>query len=667
MISHFRNILNLNEKFAYSILGKIRQFVLPLFNYNLAYQERKTKGTVIENISLFKSNLNKCLPEVTGDKFIKLISSIQKEELLKAADKAVSHEFNILSTNVKFDEKIDWSLDFSSGFKWPKGKLYLKYNQVSTSDNADVKFPRELSRCHHFLYLGQAYLITGDQKYTKEFIEQVKSWLDDNPYKKSINWCCSMDIGIRAANWIYGLRMFLKSPLIDDNFLSEILTSLYLHGRYIYENPEKNRAYNHNHYLADLAGQILLGVLFEKSDLKETRLWRDNGIYELYREIRIQILPTGFTYERTTNYHRLVTELIAYTLILIKNNELEIPLDISFRVKKMFEVVPNYLFLDGTAPIIGDQDNGRFLPFYPYNINYQRYLLNIGAVLFDNEKLKYFSSDNFIDILFLFGDRGCEKFNNLNSETNKLKSKSFSDAGFYTLKSDKVNVFINNSGFSHYNEVVGVGTHTHSDLLSFVYSLEGVPFLIDPGTYVYSSNPKERKKFRSTEMHNTITVDDFNQNDIAENELWSMRRNVIPSEILWETNEKKDIYEGTHTGYLRLDDPVRHSRRFEFDKTTNKLQISDKIECANHHEIKCHFHFDEGVTVQVKDKEVYCRKKSKGIKISFKLQYEYTLELKQEYISKAYNSRVLSNYIVLSLNTRKNIELLTFIENYENN
>ena len=466
-----------------------------------------------------------------------------------------------------------------------------------------------------------------------------------------------MDIAIRAANWIYSLRMFSKSKLIDDNFLIEIFTSIYLHGRYIYENPEKNRAYNHNHYLSDLAGQILISLIFEKSDFKETRLWR---------EIRIQILPTGFSYERTTNYHRLVTELISYTLILIKNNNLEIPQDISFRVKKMFEVIPNYLFLDGTAPIIGDQDNGRFLPFFPYDINYQKYLLRIGAVLFNDERFKFLSSKSNIDILFLFGEKGVKKFNALIPKTEVIKSKSFSDAGFYTLRSDKVYVFINNSGFSHYNEVIGIGTHTHSDLLSFVYAYEGVSFLIDPGTYVYSSSPKERMKFRTTAMHNTLTVDDFNQNDISENELWSMRRNVIPSELLWLSSDNKDIYEGCHTGYLRLNDPVRHRRRFELDKVTNNLNIIDKIECAAEHEVKCHFHFDEGVAVEIIENVVYSNRNLKNIKISFSLKNEYSLELKKEYISKSYNSRQLSSYVVLSFKIDNTTELVTEIKNFKN-
>ena len=89
MISHFRNILNLNEKVAYNILGKIRQYILPFFNSNLRFQEHKVKRWVIENLDQFTSNFYKSLPSVTKSKYIELVSDKQKNEILAIADKVV--------------------------------------------------------------------------------------------------------------------------------------------------------------------------------------------------------------------------------------------------------------------------------------------------------------------------------------------------------------------------------------------------------------------------------------------------------------------------------------------------------------------------------------------------------------------------------------------------
>lgn len=668
MILQLRKIVSINERFAYSLLGKIRQFVLMPFNSFLNFQIKSTKKKLLNKTNLIRKRLLHTLPSVNKNDLIDVLTTIESKQIIVEADKIISGDFKIFSKQINFKDGIDWHLDFNSGFRWPKGKLYSKYTQVDINTDADVKFPRELSRCHHFLYLGEAYILSNDERYTKEFINHVKSWISENPYKKSINWGCSMDIAIRASNWIHSLRMFAKSPLVNDDFFHEIITSLYLHGRFIYEHPEKNRAYNHNHYLSDLAGQILISLLFDELEIDETKLWKEDGIYELFREIRLQILPTGYSYERTTNYHRLVTELISYTIIVLKKSQIEIPQDITFRIKKMFESILYYLLPDGTAPIIGDQDNGRFLPFYTYDMNYQKYLMNVGAVLFDDGIFKYYSGRNSIDVLFLFGVNGIEKYRNLIPELKKLESKSFSDAGFYLMKSTNVYLFINNSGLSHYNEVKG-GTHTHSDLLSFVYAYNKVPFLIDPGTYVYSSNPKERMKFRSTAMHNTITVDGYDQNDLKQKELWSIKRDAIPQEIIWTSSDEMDIYEGTHTGYERLQNPVKLNRHFELDKIDNVLKITDKIEGEGKHSIESHLHFDENVKIKIVNNVIYCNNKSEHIKISFEINRTYSIEFKDEYISKSYGQKVLAPYIIIIIinNIDEPVKLTTTIQKSENN
>lgn len=659
------NILNLNEKLAYNILGKIREFISPFSNMGLKSQENKVSKLVAGNLDIIKKNLFKICPDVTTNQIEDIITENQKTLLIEKANKIMNHQFNILSVDIVFKQEIDWHLDFSSGFRWPKGKLHTKYNQVDTTNNADVKYPRELSRCHHFLYLGQAYLLTKNEKYTDEFINQIEHWIKENPYKKSINWCCSMDIAIRAINWIYGLKMFSSSEKINEGFLSKIFTSLYLHGRYIFENPEKNRSYNHNHYLSDLAGQIVLGLLFKQNKIKETNLWKENGVYEFFREIRTQILPTGFSYERTTNYHRLVTELISYTIIIMKRVGSEIPIDINYRVESMFKVVCNYCNVDGTAPIIGDQDNGRLLPFFPYSFNYQRYLLNIGTVLFDNEFFKSHTQKDNIDILWLFGYTGIEKFNSIKPKQLELKTQSYADAGFYILRSDKTYVFINNSGLSHYNEVVGLGTHTHSDLLSFVYEYEGKSFLVDPGTYLYSANPKQRKKFRSTKMHNTLTVDGYDQNELNEKELWGFSRTAIPSENSFFNTSEVDSFEGAHTGYMRLNDSVLHTRKFELNKVTNELAITDKLECKGSHDITSYFHFDSDVEITLKDNMIECKKEGKKIMLSISGLDNMQIKIIDEYISKSYGERELSKCAVLEFKINGNQSLTTLIKNAE--
>ena len=97
------------------------------------------------------------------------------------------------------------------------------------------------------------------------------------------------------------------------------------------------------------------------------------------------------SYERSTNYNRLVLELIIVPVLLLKVTH-EIPQDIWYRLEKMFEFIMYCLKPDGTAPIIGDQDDGRLLPFGAEETIDYRYLLSLGALLFNRPDFKHYGN-----------------------------------------------------------------------------------------------------------------------------------------------------------------------------------------------------------------------------------------------------------------------------------
>ena len=79
-----------------------------------------------------------------------------------------------------------------------------------------------------------------------------------------INWACTMDVAIRAANWTVSFDLVRKSLSIANDFLFTFLGSLYEHGRHIRLNLERGRV-TVNHYLADIAGLTFVAQLFRSS------------------------------------------------------------------------------------------------------------------------------------------------------------------------------------------------------------------------------------------------------------------------------------------------------------------------------------------------------------------------------------------------------------------
>ena len=660
-IKHIYQTGTLSEKIISGINSRLNSISIKSYRFR-SKSIHKNCSKVISNWYINKNKIKILIKNILGDfsNFSEFIDPKQENEIIFLADEYLEHNFNILGSGKVKLVPMDWHTDFKTGFRWKPGKFYKDYIQVDLTNNADVKIPRELSRCHHFLILGQAYLLTNDEKYTKEFINEIIDWIDKNPLMYSINWGCTMDVAIRAVNWIYALGIFITSSLLKNNILKKILISLYEHGYFIYRNPEKSINNNHNHYISDLTGQIYLGILFK--ELPESKKWLNKGVSELFREMRLQILPSGVNYERSINYNRLVLELFSSAIILLKKNHFEIPSDIYYRLEKMFEFVMFYIKPDGLAPVIGDQDDARLHPFgLQKNIDH-RYLLSIGSVLFNRSDFKKYSSGYNPDVFFLLGYNSKKAYDKLCNIDFKLKSKAFSDAGFFIMREKKNYMFINMSGKSRYSEISG-GTHTHSDLLSFELFMEDKTFLVDTGSYVYSADPKARRLFRSTSMHNTVVVDRQDQNVIKEEILWDFERNAIPKLNQWESNNRYDFFDGEHSGYQRLKEPVVHRRNIYFDKKLIKWEITDYLTGLGQHYFEWYFHFDVGIDFIIKENRVLTTC-SDGVNISiiFYSEHPFNIEKERGWVSKAYGEKEQAKVLKISLRWECPIQMKTIIE-----
>jgi hypothetical protein len=100
--------------------------------------------------------------------------------------------------------------------------------------------------------------------------------------------------------------------------------------------------------------------------------------------------------------------------------------------------------------------------------------------------------------------------------------------------------------------------HAHADVLSFTLWIDGRPVIVDPGSYAYTGEWRDR--FRGTAAHNTVEVAGLDQC-----EFWGdFRAAFLPSCRIRSIERQGDVVAVTaaHDGYRRLRDPVRHQRTF---------------------------------------------------------------------------------------------------------
>jgi hypothetical protein len=581
------------------------------------------------------------------------------EVVIEWADKTINQEFDYLGSGFVKLNPIDWHLDFKSGFKWPKGKFYYRYMKVNLSNHADVKVPWELSRCHHLLWLGEAYLITKDEKYAERVVEQLDCWIDENVLMQSINWTCAMDVAIRAVNWIYAVNMISASVSLDEAALKRIQRSLIEHGWFIFRNLEKWYPYSANHYAANITGLLYLGQLFKDSN--EGKKWWNYALKEYFLEVRSQILPSGAHFERSISYHRLMTELFAYPYFMLKRINESIPLDIQLRVESMFDFADNYTKPNGLAPQMGDNDDGRFLPFVKRDFRVHDYLRSIAYLGFGKHYESLSLSNIVLDNFFLFPEKNVIKESKpLNLPVSVINDHR--DAGFVIFKKAELYLIFTNTSLSCYPDLNRnlLVTHTHADGLSFELSIGKQDFIIDPGTYVYTSSSSDRNKFRSTTMHNTISIDGQDQVEFIDTNLFSVKGFNEVEKIEIKQNEEEICVSGSRKWKLSADINALHFREIKLIGET-EIEILDEIRCGREHIFIWHFYLAPEINPEIvaTDKVVLRGPNNSIVKICFSSSFYFLIELVDCEVSPSYGILTSSKIIRIRMKATSNFSFLT--------
>ena len=528
-----------------------------------------------------------------------LVSMIRRQfpylmnEIVEEAEKVCHHVFDLLGSGpVNLDEfcgqhggseacgYLPWHHDFKTGYQWCPKKFY-KEIEIPYGE-ADIKVPWELSRFQHTAVLGQAYWLTGDEKYAQEFVHQAEDWIDRNPPKFGVNWACTMDVSIRVANWIMGFYFFKDSLAFTNEFLVKLTKSLMAHGRHIMANLENNGIAN-NHYIADLVGLIYLGITFP--EFKEACWWRDFGIPELIKEMERQVYDDGMDFEASTCYHRLALELFFFPMVLCRLNGIDLPQTFIDKLKKMFDFALYVLKPNGRMPQIGDNDNGRLHILGKRDILDMKYLLSFAAIYYDDAGYKIEEFGFASEALWLFGPEAYERWNKFSARSvEELGSRAFPKGGIYVMrhKKDYMAISCRPRGAEIF------GCHAHDDALSFELCIGGEDAIIDPGTYIYTANPRERCEFRSSVYHNMVTLVEQSRKDhLEENASLFGGLNEVNARCLrWVDSKQTSIFSGELYPSDGKDSKVVFRREIVHLKSSGEWTITDSIAALSDPKVK---------------------------------------------------------------------------------
>ena len=571
---------------------------------------------------------------------------VEAGNVIARAEAALRHEFDLLGSGpCRFGASLPWHYDFKSGRKWPP-HYSPDIDPYGSAAGSDIKVPWELSRCQHFAVLGQAYWLTSDERFADEFVAQTDDWIETNPWLRGVNWMCAMDVALRAMSWIWAFHFFADAPACRSTvFRSRFLRALYFHGEFVARNIEYGEV-NGNHYLTDGVGLVFLGDLH--SATAAGRAWLETGRRIVLPEILAQTSSDGVDFEQSVPYHRLVLEgfLVAYLLLRIRGEQ--IPRASWERLERMIEYVAAYTKPDGTVPLHGDADDGRMQRLGTQPLNDHRYLLGVGAVLFNRADFKRAAGAFGDEAFWLLGPSGYESFAALADDPRPPRSAAFPAGGMYVMRDHDAHVFVDCAEVG----LAGRGGHGHNDVLSFELFLGGSNLVMDCGAYLYTASSEWRNRFRSTASHNTVQVDDEELNRFLPGDLWRLEYDAVPTDVVWSVVQGESRLLAGHTGYRRLEPPVLHHREFVLRNKPIRLTIVDRITGTGRHKLVSRFHLDPSVMPDLQGKAV--RLYVDGFDRWFTLLDApdgTVLSVENAWVSPSYGRKVPTRCIVLSCTT----------------
>lgn len=508
-------------------------------------------------------------------------------ELVEQANRILAGKFDLLGLcNLSFGDPIDWQLEPVSGKRAPLTH-WSRLNYLNPEVIGDKKIVWELNRQQHFATLGQAWWLTGDDRYAQAFVAQLTSWMDQNPPKLGINWASSLEVAFRSISWLWALHFFKDSAALTEQVFLRALKFLYLQARHL-ETYLSTYFSPNTHLTGEALALFYLGAVFP--EFRAAARWHRTGREILLDQLSRQVRPDGVYFEQASYYHRYTADFYTHFLILARANGATLPAAVTEQLTLLLDHLLYITRPDGTTPLIGDDDGGRLVMLEQRPANDFRAALATGAALFQRGDYKFVAGAASAETLWLLGTSGLADFDRVSAREPERESVAFDQGGYYVMRdgwTTDSNYLLLDCG-PHGADNCG---HAHADALAFDLAAHGRTLLVDPGTYTYTGSPELRDWFRSTAAHNTLTVDGESSSVPAGPFSW---KSTTPGATeAWISRARFDYFQGRHDGYQRLPAPVAHSRAVLFLKNDYWL-VRDRVQSEGKHRYDLWFHFAVG-------------------------------------------------------------------------
>ena len=414
----------------------------------------------------------------------------------------------------------------------------------------DEEWTFAFSRQTFLVHLAKAWAYTENKKYLDQFHTIVEDWITREPLTEESKFSTwrSIEAGLRCENWLRALKILSGTPGLNPDIVKIMEDALLQHGEYLVETYTGFHALSNWGVIQD-HGLFLLSLYFNRED------WQALAIRRLDKNIHHAVFRDGSQFEQSPMYHCEVLHCVANTVLLARQNHIDLPKRFVEKVRKMFLALhtwtkPNgYLFCQSDSDEIMAGD-----------------LLMCGALLYQEETLAYRAQGELFEQNYW--DFGLQAETLLASlpTMQGVTSQALTDSGNYLLLANEKH----ETGYVRFHLGRLGGGHGHVDQLHISAGIKGEDFLIDSGRYTYVEN-STRLQLKEASAHNLVRIDGEDFTEVLNS--WGFGKRAVPLPAKHVYTEKVDYVHGAHLGYLHKG--IVPVRKLVFVKEANLLFIMD--------------------------------------------------------------------------------------------
>ena len=531
------------------------------------------------------------------------LDPLQVDALLAEADRVCAGHV-VLFADRSFDVGVPtvWNRDPDSGITGPAvfaGDIAIDRQELV----GDIKHVWELNRHLHLVRLAQAWSVSGEVRWLHALEQQLRSWLDQCPPLQGPNWTSPLEMGIRLVNWallwqlVGGEGSSLFAGESGQRLRADWLDSIHAHCRTIARNLSRHSSAN-NHLIGELAGLFVGASVWPC--WKESGNWMEQARRELEQQARLQYSLDGVNREQAFAYHVFSAEFLFVAGLVGQATGVPFSRNYWGVLQRALRFLRSVRDVGGHVPMVGDADDGIVFRLDAAGSDRAAQLLALGDTVFGG------APDKHPGVRWLLHALPGRRPDADAHEPDT--GWAFPDGGYFLFGShfgapDEIKGMLDCGPLGY----LGIAAHGHADALSMTLSVAGEEVLVDPGTYSYWQDQKWRDYFRGTSSHNTVRIDGRDQSVSGGRFIWLRKARASIERM--PTSPHEFDFRGSHDGYARLSDPVRHVRSVRFDAASSTLTVRDEVAGKKPHPMELFWHFAPELNVRLTSTGLHVRGK----------------------------------------------------------